>query len=333
MKYAEPDPVTVQGETGKTRTTIHVPVQPATALNARASHVTLDARFLTVGIASLLLLLLVAVASPGFWSFASLHGGELTKSLAGWGTQGRDQPVSHGQVVAPPPLRPGPNNEDGAQRPAAGSDRAAPLPHALAVAVLPGQQFEVRFSFTNTGTTIWSHADGYALTCASQRHVGATCLGFAPISFGRYVVLPGDRYTFTVLLTAPERTGSFAIWLNVGRGGRLFATQDLLLNVKSQAALAPTPKPGATPPPQSTSTPQPTPPPQPTATPQPTPPPAPTATPQPTATPDPTATPPQPTVSPAPTATPQTEAAATPPDVATPTVLPEGRLIPLSLSQ
>jgi hypothetical protein len=311
VKYAASDPVTIQGVNDETRPLVHVTPQPAIALNTRTPRVTQEARFLAVGIACLLLLLLVAVASSGLWSIVASHGGDLTKSLTSWGTQGSAQPISHGQVVAPPPLQSGRDNDDGAQQPVRGSDRAAPVPHTLAITALPGARFEARFSFANTGDTIWSHASGYTLTCASQRHPHATCLGFAPISFGSYTVLPGDRFTFKVLLTAPERTGNFAIWLNVGHAGQLFGTRDLLLNVKSRPATPPTPKPNTTPSPQPTATPQPTP--------------------QPTATPEPTATPmPQPTVTPAPTVTPQTEPTATPADEAAPTATPDATFIPLS---
>lgn len=302
------DLTTTRSATAATRPTMRV---RAVAPRARqgATETRQELRFLMVGMASLVLLLLVAAASPGFWPTVSSRGGNLARSLASLAAQ-NSAPVSHGQVIAPPPVRPVRNDGSGQQPDDESRDGAAPLPESLAVVAMPGERFEARFSFANTGNTSWSHANGYALSCASKRHTGATCLGFSPIGFGGYAVPPGDRFTFTVRLTAPARAGSFAIWLNVGHAGRLFDTRDLLLRVRTQPAPASTQN--ATPAPPSPGTPSPTAPPQPTATPTP----QPTATPDPTATPEPTATPlplPTDTPAPAPTTTPIPEPTATTP--------------------
>ncbi len=226
------DSVTVRTEIGRTRPAI--PIQLQTGQIARTSRVTQEMRLLAVGIASLLLLQLVAATSSGFMSTASLHGGQLAKSLVGWAARDGAQPVSHGRVLAPP--RVGSSNKSSTdrddQRPGAvNSDRASPLPQVLALVAPSGQQIAAHFSFANYGKTSWSHAKGYTLACASRRHTHATCLGFTPIGFGKYAVPPGGNFTFTVRLTAPSRVGTYAIWLNVGRNGQLFGTRDMLLTV------------------------------------------------------------------------------------------------------
>jgi hypothetical protein len=163
---------------------------------------------------------------------ASSQGGKLARSLANWGSRSHTQTISYGHVNAPPTAPTVQSNDGDTQRPdVISNDRAAPLPRTLAVAATPGKQIAARFSFANNGDTSWSHAKGYALTCASQRHRNATCLGFTPIGFGGYAVPPGGRFTFTVRLTVPPQSGSYSIWLNVGRNGQLFHSQDLLLTV------------------------------------------------------------------------------------------------------
>lgn len=219
-------------EVGRTRPATPTPAQPPMRWKTRAPHAAHEARVLAVGLAGLFLLLLIAATSPGVLPFAPSQGVGLAQPLPSWGARAHAQTISYGRVNAPPPTVPSDGDGDAQRRPGAvSSDRASPLPRTLAIATAPGEQIAARFSFANNGDTSWSYAKGYALACASRRHTHATCLGFTPISFGGYAVPPGGHFTFTVRLTAPPQSGSYAIWLNVGRNGQLFGTHDLLLQV------------------------------------------------------------------------------------------------------
>ena len=151
--------------------------------------------------------------------------------------------------------------------------------------VQPGQHLTVNLALRNTGTTTWSSADGYVLTCDTIRHPEASCSSALVAGIGGSPIGPGGQVNFTLQLTAPSAPGTYSLWLDMAHNNVLFSTQDaqVVLDVEpAQSAASPTPTPQSTATPTATAT----------ATPQPTA----TATPQPTDTPA-----PQPTDTPPPT--------------------------------
>src|SRR6185437_11867219 len=109
------DPQTSDPAAWDTRPARHASLATPPVRSGPTTGLRQEVRLLAVGVASLLLLLLVAGASPGFWPLASSQGSELAKSLAGWTNQTGAQPVSHGHVLAPPPFQASPSSGNGQQ--------------------------------------------------------------------------------------------------------------------------------------------------------------------------------------------------------------------------
>lgn len=88
-----------------------------------------------------------------------------------------------------------------------------PVDGAIAVAVSanqtvqPNQQFPISFTEQNTGTTMWSDASGYQLTCLLY------CMGASTVGFGGNTVPPGQQWKFAISLTSPASTGTYVtVW-------------------------------------------------------------------------------------------------------------------------
>lgn len=167
----------------------------------------------------------------------------------------------------------------------ASEDAASIISSPPTQGVQPGQHLTVNLALRNTGTTTWSSADGYVLTCDTIRHPEASCSSALVAGIGGSPIVPGGQVSFTLQLTAPSAPGTYSLWLDMAHNNVLFSTQDAQVVLDVEPAQS-APPPAVSPTPQSSATPTATDTPQPTAT----------ATPQPTESPA-----PQPTDTPAPT--------------------------------
>jgi serine/threonine protein kinase len=169
-------------------------------------------------------------------------------------------------------------------------------------AVAPGRRFTASVLLRNTGSTTWSRAAGYRLTCDTVRvyQPPPRCTRDFVVSLGHYLIPPGTAITFQLRLTAPMTLGIFSAWVTMAQGTTLFSTAAVHIQV---AVRHPAPPPTPTTAPQPTATPQPSP----TSTPEPsptsTPSPSPSTTATGTATVVPTETASSPLAAPEPTAT------------------------------
>jgi hypothetical protein len=203
------------------------------------------------------------------------------------GIETRSQGTSHGQnrlpiVIASPrggdATTPAPTATATVRAPtstptliesAASGDSAQLISLSLPSAVAPGQHFSGTLVLSNDGTTSWSQAGGYVLTCDTVRHPAASCPKDFALDLGGWTIDPGQEAVFTLTMTAPTQLGVFTLWGNMARGGTLFPSPDLVAQLSVQAP-TPAPTPTATPLPSPTATPIPSP--------TPTPIPSPTAT-------------------------------------------------------
>lgn len=107
--------------------------------------------------------------------------------------------------------------------------------------VMPSQQFTVSFTFLNDGTTTWSDAGGYALACDTVYHSDSAsnndCMGGSPVGFNGQSVSPGQQFTFTLALTAPDPwygIGNGIVentWWDMEHNGSIFGNNNVFLGV------------------------------------------------------------------------------------------------------
>lgn len=69
--------------------------------------------------------------------------------------------------------------------------------------VRPNERFTISFTVINNGSTIWSDAGKYRLTCT------ANCMGGEDVGFGGQKAVPGQTWQFIIHLTAPGLTGTY----------------------------------------------------------------------------------------------------------------------------
>lgn len=75
--------------------------------------------------------------------------------------------------------------------------------------IIPGQTLVLYFALQNTGTSIWSAAQGYQLHCTSARHAPTSaytpdCLGATSVSLREDLVKPGESYVFYIPIQVPS---------------------------------------------------------------------------------------------------------------------------------
>jgi hypothetical protein len=116
--------------------------------------------------------------------------------------------------------------------------------------VVAGQQFTVQFTFQNDGTSTWSDAEGYGLTCDTYYHPLATsyngvapvysCMGGTINPLNGEIIAPGNAITFTVTLTAPTDLveslgGSLGVlyqsWWDMEHNGVIFGNNNVYVSV------------------------------------------------------------------------------------------------------
>ncbi len=251
------------------RATPFVAAPPPAASPHRRSE---SRRRLAIFAATVALLLLTSVAAVALKERGTSRGAQRPRYTATAGEGPTYTPAG-------PTLSPGAASASiptaTAAGPAASPDQAVVGSIIAPSTVYAGQVETVKISFTNTGTTVWSTANGYTLVCDTVGHQDAACGGFPVIGLGSTAVQPGQSLTFTLNIKAPAAPGTYQMYWNLANNGQIFGTPDaaVALNVVPAPAPTATPRPTNTPAPVPTNTP-----PASTATPTSTSPPAPSPT-------------------------------------------------------
>jgi surface antigen len=106
---------------------------------------------------------------------------------------------------------------------------------------LPGQVTFIAFTYTNTGTTTWSDADGYTLACDTSTSDSAGCLQGHDVGLEGVQVAPGLSYSFFVLVTAPSTPGTYRTYWDMHHHGLVFGDRSGCVDIVVGSPVTPIP--------------------------------------------------------------------------------------------
>lgn len=104
---------------------------------------------------------------------------------------------------------------------AASADNATFIGSPIPASMNVGQSYTVKITVKNTGTTTWTAAAGYKLVCTK----GASTFGNNASYALPSNVKPKASVTFTVVMTAPMRKGTFTSSWQMSKGNAKFGTK------------------------------------------------------------------------------------------------------------
>jgi eukaryotic-like serine/threonine-protein kinase len=248
------------------------PTVPLPVYTSRYSPARTRRRLLLTALAALLLLALVVLAlrathpsathpprthptvtthqsspppAPNSGPGGSLAPGSAPSPTAAPTTAPTAPPTPTSAPAAAPQAQPSPTTAPTATPSPTPSPAASPTPSAAAtgdaaqisatpaqVVVQPGKTVVLHATLTNTGTSTWSGAAGYAAACDTASHPTASCSTTSPVSLGNHTVAPGQSLDVTVTFAAPTTPGTYQIWWNLTHNGTFFTSPDSHVVVK-----------------------------------------------------------------------------------------------------